>query len=70
VGVLNDDFRAPTDEAAAFGEIGELASRWATIEEFHGAVDTGVLRELLRDPVHPATRARDEGRHLYCWTSL
>ncbi|GLY05890.1 hypothetical protein [Actinoplanes sp. NBRC 101535] len=47
-----------------------LATQWATAEEFHGHGDPSFLATVIPELSALASRAREAGESLYCWSSL
>jgi len=54
----------------ADADIPAVAAKWATIEEWGGGVTGPDVEWFVEAMVALAGRARDEGKHLYCWWSL
>ena len=57
------------DGLAAAGELGEVAVRWAGIEELRGA-DAEVLEDVLVQLKGLADEAVSKGKRLYCWVCV
>jgi hypothetical protein len=60
------DALARVDDA----RVPELATQWAKIEEFAGAMTAEEAQSLLDALVGLARRTRDSRNRLYCWTCL